>query len=165
LKTIIAGSDDEPPLKKHKEATLTIDILIKATEDEEIMQRRQAFRFIREGGGMKMADGFWEYWNQLRRQRACLADVQSVISGRQKGTSDSSLFHPSVVLRGLINDNEAEKQKIEEEFQNGVPHYDSMVLLDRYYLLEGRHESLMETENWIDGEDQRRGSFGEEVEE
>jgi hypothetical protein len=90
-----------------------------------------------------------------------LADVQSVISGRQIGTSDSSLFHPSRVLRGLINDNEAEKQKIEEEFCDGVPHHDSMVLLDRYSLLEGRHESLMETENWIDGED----LFGEEVEE
>lgn len=125
------------------------------------MQRRRAFRFIREGGGMKMADGFWEYWNQLRRQRVCLADVQSVVLGRQIGTSESSLFDPSSVLRGLMNDNEAEKQNIEEQFRAGVPHHDSMVLLDRYSLLEGRHESLMETEDWIGAGD----LFGEEVEE
>ncbi|KAF4634590.1 hypothetical protein G7Y89_g3516 [Cudoniella acicularis] len=142
--TIIADFDDEPPLKKHKKSTLTIDILIKATEEEERMQRRQAFRF-----------------NQLRRQRVCLADIQSVILGRQIGTSESSLFHPSKVLRSLINDNKAEKQKIEEEFHDRVPYYDSMVLLDRYSLLEGRRESLIETKNWIDGED----LFREEVEE
>ena len=110
---------------------------------------------------MKMADGFWEYWNQLRRQRVCLADVQSVVLGRQIGTSESSLFDPSSVLRGLMNDNEAEKQNIEEQFRAGVPHHDSMVLLDRYSLLEGRHESLMETEDWIGAGD----LFGEEVEE
>jgi hypothetical protein len=140
---------------------LTIDILIKAAEEEERILRRQAFRFVREGGGMEMADGFWEYWNQLARQRVCLADVQSIILDRQIGTSESSLFHPSKILRGLMNDIEAEKQKIEEEFRDGVPHHDSVALLDRYSLLEGRQESLMETENWIDGKD----SFGEEVEE
>jgi hypothetical protein len=42
-----------------------------------------------------------------------------------------------------------------------VLYYNLMVLLNRYSLLEGRHESLMETENWIDGE----GRFREEVEE
>jgi hypothetical protein len=140
---------------------LTIDILIKATEEEQRMQRKQAFRFVREGGGMEMADGFWEYWNQLARQRVCLAAVQSVILDRQIWNSNSSLFHPSKILRGLINDNEAEKQIIEEEFRDGVPHHDSVVLLDRYSLLEGRHESLMETEDWIDSED----LLGEEVEE
>jgi hypothetical protein len=140
---------------------LTIDILIKATEEEQRMQRRQAFRFVREGGGMEMADGFWEYWNQLARQRVCLADVQSIILDRQIGTSESSLFHPSKILCGLMNDIEAEKQKIEEEFRDGVPHHDSVALLDRYSLLEGRQKSLMETENWIDAKD----LFGEEVEE
>ncbi|KAH8792212.1 hypothetical protein F5882DRAFT_376769 [Hyaloscypha sp. PMI_1271] len=153
--------DDEPPLKKHKKSTLTIDILIKATEEEERTQRRQAFRFVRKGGGMEMDDNFWEYWDQLRRQRVCLADIQSVILGRQIGTSKSSLSHPSRVLRILMNDNEAEKQKIEKEFNDGVRHKDSIVLLDRYSLLEGRRESLMETKNWIDAE----YLFGEEVEE
>jgi hypothetical protein len=140
---------------------LTIDILIQATEEEQRIQRRQAFRFVREGGGMEMADGFWEYWNQLARQRVCLAAVQSVILDRQIWNSDSGLFHSSKFLRGLINDIEAEKQKIEEEFRDGVPHHDSVALLDRYSLLKGRQESLMETENWID----RKDLLGEEVEE
>jgi hypothetical protein len=140
---------------------LTIDILIKAAEEEERILKRQAFRFVREGGGMEMDNGFWEYWNQLARQRGCLADVQTIILDRQIGASESSLFHPSKILRGLINDIETEKQKIEEQFRDGVPHHDSVALLDRYSLLEGRQESLMETENWIDGE----ALFGEEVEE
>jgi hypothetical protein len=111
---------------------LTIDILIKAAEEEERILKRQVFRFVREGGGMEMDDGFWEYWNQLARQRVCLADVQTIILNRQIGTSESSLFHPSKILHGLINDIEAEKQKIEEEFRDGVPHHDSVALLDRY---------------------------------
>jgi hypothetical protein len=140
---------------------LTIDILIKAAEEEERILKRQVFRFVREGGGMEMDDGFWEYWNQLARQRVCLADVQTIILNRQIGTSESSLFHPSKILHGLINDIEAEKQKIEEEFRDGVPHHDSVALLDRYSLLEGRQKSLMETKNWIDAKD----LFREEVEE
>ncbi len=60
-----------------------------------------------------------------------------------------------------MNDNKAEKQKIEEKFYDRVPHNNSMVLLDRYLLLEGRRESLIETKNWINAE----YLFGEEVEE
>jgi hypothetical protein len=42
-----------------------------------------------------------------------------------------------------------------------VLYYNLIVLLNKYLLLKGRHESLIETENWIDGE----GRFKEEVEE
>jgi hypothetical protein len=80
---------------------------------------------------------------------------------RQIWNSDNSLFHSSKFLRGLINDIEAKKQKIEEEFRDKVPYYDSVALLDRYSLLKGRQESLMETKNWIDCKDLLK----EEVEE
>ena len=50
---------------------------------------------------------------------------------------------------------------IEEEFCDRVSHYDLVVLLDRYLLLEGQHESLIETKDQIDSKD----LLGEEVEE
>jgi hypothetical protein len=97
---------------------------------------------------MRMNDGFWESWNQLRRRRVCLAEVQFILD-REIGTFESGLFYPSLVLRDLKNDNEAEMQKVEQEFYDGVPDHQSKVLLDRYSSLKERHKSLMETEDWI----------------
>jgi hypothetical protein len=137
---------------------LGIDILIMATEAEERVQRRQAFRCARESG-MEMDDDFWESWNQLRQRRACLADVQQFIWDHETETFESGLFCPSMwALNDLIEDNEGEMEKIDQEFYHGVSHVRSMVLLDRYSSLKTRHKSLMETKDYIGMMDSQYGN-------
>jgi hypothetical protein len=153
----IAADADEPSLKKHKGAILGIEILIKETEAEERVQRRQAFCCVREGGGLDLNDDFWRSWNRLRRRRACLADAQQFILDRGMETFENGLFRPSMwALTGLIEDNDEEIEKIDQEFYHGASHDRSKGLLDKYSSLKSRHKSLMETKDYISAMDSRQ---------
>jgi hypothetical protein len=125
---------------------LGINSLIEATKAE-LVETAQAFR-LREDG-MKMNDGFWESWNQLRRRHTCLADVQQFILDREISTESSPFLAPLFALDCLIAENERQMEKLAQEFDHEMLDYQLEDLLDRCSSLERRRKKLMETRKYI----------------